>query len=82
MTGWNLPPGVTNQMIDDYFGGGPTCGECRHFYVKEELMLRWCMKFHRTVEDDDSCNENTAFERDDEHQSDEMKDLEDFHSDC
>jgi hypothetical protein len=21
MTGWNLPPGVTNQMIDDHFGG-------------------------------------------------------------
>jgi hypothetical protein len=21
MTGWNLPPGVTNKMIDDHFGG-------------------------------------------------------------
>lgn len=21
MTGWNLPPGVTNKMIDDAFGG-------------------------------------------------------------
>jgi hypothetical protein len=22
MTGWNLPPSVTNKMIDDHFGGG------------------------------------------------------------
>src|SRR5580693_3046632 len=21
MTGWNLPPGVTNRMIDDHYGG-------------------------------------------------------------
>lgn len=74
MTGWNLPPGVTDAMIDRAFGPAPPCGTCSHYHANKRFWgatgkkarneYGLCAKHHQIVfASDDGCGDNDYDDR-------------------
>ena len=57
--GWNLPPGVTQRMIDEHMGAGPECQGC---HIEDcELEEVW-INGHRLAYCGDCAAERDHFE--------------------